>query len=433
LKRESPLNNTFALVLERLVSATASFLATFVVARYLLPEHFGQLSFLLALVSLLGPLMALGLNSLLTSELLKRPIDQQDIIGTAIFLRLSCGLVVAVVSTLAAYPLIENWHLFAMLVFSSIWGAFSVIDFWLQANLANQYAALLRVGSVLFVSVLRFCAVWMGAGLHVFVLFCCLDFCVVGFGYILLYKKFSNGGQNLRISRDEICKLLNDSKWLFFSGIAAMIYLKVDQVMLGVLLDNKAVGIYSGAVKLSEVWYFIPAALMTAYFPRLLQTRVSNRTEYLAEIQKLNDVLFIIAFIIAFTVTCSADWLVNLVFGTAFSESASILVIHVWAAIFVFMRALLSKWLISENFLRLSFLSQTAGAIANILLNLFLIPLYGALGAAYATLISFALAGFFILFIFPDLKPMALVVTRTLLLPYRVLNRCGKFHRQWRW
>ena len=116
-------------------------------------------------------------------------------------------------------------------------------------------------------------------------------------------------------------------------------------------------------------------------------------------------------------------------FGETYAESVPILVTHVWAGVFVFMRALLSKWLIAEDLLKLSMLSQVLGALVNIILNLKLIPVYGPVGAAYATLISQAVAGYLVLFLHRDLWPMAMVVTRSIFLPIRLAQKGRGLYR----
>ena len=124
-----------------------------------------------------------------------------------------------------------------------------------------------------------------------------------------------------------------------------------------------------------------------------------------------------------------ASWLLPLLFGPSYADSIPVLTVHIWVGLFVFMRALLSKWLITENLLKLSMVTQLSGAVANVILNLWLIPLYGAVGAAYATVISYAVAGYLILFLHRDLWPMAIVVTKSFLLPYRLLARGRRLYQ----
>jgi len=68
--------------------------------------------------------------------------------------------------------------------------------------------------------------------------------------------------------------------------------------------------------------------------------------------------------------------------------------VHIWASVFVFLGVAQSPWDISENFLKLALYRTVAGAIANVVINLFLIPRYAALGAAIATVVSYAISSF---------------------------------------
>ena len=75
-----------------------------------------------------------------------------------------------------------------------------------------------------------------------------------------------------------------------------------------------------------------------------------------------------------------------------YAAAAPILVIHTWASIFVFMGVAGTQWLVMENLQIFSLEKTLLGALSNIGLNLILIPEYGAVGAAYATLISYAIS-----------------------------------------
>lgn len=419
-----PLHNTFWLLAEKILVLALSFGVTLAIARHLLPESFGRLSYWLALVSLTGPMMALGLNSLITRELLLRPSDSDVVVGSALSLRCVAGLVVATLAALIGYQMLPKdaaW-LLALLLFGSTSNAALVIDFWLQAQMANRQGALLRLALLLLCSALRLAAVEADAEIEVFVYLLAGEYLLAAIGYFIVYHRLGGGLRRLRPSFAESQQLISDSRWLLLSGIAAVLYLKIDQVMLALMIGEHAVGIYAIAAKFSEVWYFVPAALVTAYFPQLILRRKQDSAGYALDIQKLNDALFSIALALALVISISADWLLPKLLGDAYREVASVLQVHIWAAILVFMRALLSKWLISENLLRLSLMSQFAGALSNILLNAYLIPLYGPLGAAYATVFSYFIAGYGILFFNRKLWPMAWVITRSLLLPFRLIQ-----------
>tara|TARA_B100000780_G_scaffold270333_1_gene230004 strand:- start:19280 stop:20530 length:1251 start_codon:yes stop_codon:yes gene_type:complete len=407
-----------------MVYLAVSLAITVALARYLEPSQFGGLSYLLALVALFMPFMSMGLNSIVSRELLLRPDDVDQIIGSSLFIRLvaSVSVTLIVVSASSFYLSDDNTMFFSILMISSIASAAQVIDFWLQAQLANRYAVFLRLLVLVFFSLIRIVAIYKAADFSLFVYLIAFELAATGLLYLMIYQRLSGRLLRLRITFEEIKGLWRDARWLLMSGIAAIIYLKIDQVMLGIMLDNYAVGVYAAAARISEVWYFIPAAIITSFFPQLVKTRIENVDTYGRDLQKLNDALLVLSISVAIAVSSSSSWLLPLLFGEAYIDSVSILVVHVWVAVFVFMRSLLSKWLLIENLLKLSMASQILGAVVNVCLNYYLIPLHGPLGAAYATVVSYSVAAYIVLFLHPRLWVMAVIITRSFLLPLRLLK-----------
>ena len=427
MKINPPLKSTAWLLLEKAVYLLISFVVTVALARYLQPTQFGNLNYLLALIALFLPIMSVGLNSIVSRELLLRPAAADKIMGSSLFLRFiaSVSVVLVVVGFSGTYLAGDNQILFAILMVASVASAGQTIDFWLQAKLANHYAVLMRLLVLIGFSLMRLFAIYETAKFPVFIYLIAAELTITGLLYLVIYQRLSGRLLELKINSGEIKRLWRDSRWLLMSGIAAVIYLKIDQVMLGVMVDNYAVGVYAAAARVSEVWYFIPAAIVTSFFPKLVRNKQVAAATYQVDIQKLNDILLIFAVSIAVLMTIIGDDLVAWLFGPSYSESSPIVLVHIWGAVFVFMRELFSKWLLAESLLTFSLLSQGLGALANVALNYFLIPTYGALGAAYATVISYSIAGYLVLFIHPKLWPMARVITRSFLLPLR-FARYGK-------
>ena len=141
-----------------------------------------------------------------------------------------------------------------------------------------------------------------------------------------------------------------------------MIYLRIDIVLLERLRGVEEAGIYAVAARLSEVWYMVPVALMGAVFPALWSRR-SDGPAYQRSLQGSLDALFAVALALAVFLQFAGRPLVHLLFGTAFSASTPVLQIHIWAGMFIFMRALLSRWLLAEDLLRFSLVTHVAGAV----------------------------------------------------------------------
>ena len=186
-------------------------------------------------------------------------------------------------------------------------------------------------------------------------------------------------------------------------------------------------GVYAVASKVSEVWYVIPVLLSASMFP-MLWSRRQRREGYERSLQAGLDALFAIAFTIALLTQWLSGPLIHALFGAAYDGAVPVLELHIWGGIFIFMRSLLSRWLLAEDLLRYSLLTHFTGATVNVVANWLLIPRYGATGAAGATVLSYAVASWLALFLARATRPMAFMMTRALLLPFRwsaLARYCG--------
>jgi O-antigen/teichoic acid export membrane protein len=102
---------------------------------------------------------------------------------------------------------------------------------------------------------------------------------------------------------------------------------------------------------------------------------------------------------IALLITFSSDWIINFLFGSAYLPASRVLSISIWAGIFVFLGVASGQYLLAENYTKISFIRTFVGACVNLFLNLLLIPIFKIEGAAIATLLSYFIAVFFIVFI----------------------------------
>jgi len=162
--------------------------------------------------------------------------------------------------------------------------------------------------------------------------------------------------------------------------------------MLGQMVGDEAIGIYSAAVRVSEVWYFIPTTIVASVFPVILKARNSSEEQYYKKLQHLFDLMLWLSISIALPMTFLSETVVMVLFGEAYLAASSTLSIHIWASVFVFLGVANSKWFIAENRQVLSFYRTTAGAFTNVLLNFLFIPRFQEIGAATATVVSYAIA-----------------------------------------
>jgi len=212
----------------------------------------------------------------------------------------------------------------------------------------------------------------------------------------------------------------------------ATLYMRVDQVMLGYMYEDKSVlGVYAAAITLSSIWYFIPMAVIASSNPIIMRAKLGKPSRYAEYVQDLFTVTAWIGIGFSTLIAACADLLVWLVYGSEFSEAASILRISVFAGVFALLGSARGAWLVCEGLQRYSLWYIGGGAIVNICLNLYLIPIMGAHGAALATLVAQAAAVLLIPSLFRETRVStkmmvrALSIRRAYLLVQRVLRGPG--------
>jgi O-antigen/teichoic acid export membrane protein len=112
--------------------------------------------------------------------------------------------------------------------------------------------------------------------------------------------------------------------------------------------------------------------------------------------EDLFRVLLLVAAAMALPISLLSRPLAELLFGPEFRDTGPVLSVHVWAGVFVALGIASSQYLVLEDLVRISAQRTLVGAVLNIVLNLLWIPRYGALGCAWATLISYAVASVFL-------------------------------------
>jgi PST family polysaccharide transporter len=426
--------NTGWLFAERILRMGLSLVVLVWLARHLGPEQFGTYNYAIAFVLLFSELTTLGLNAILVRDIVNNPEDSDEIVGTAFVMRLFGGLLSLALSFTLISLLRPDDLLMRLLVtivaFGTIFRAFEVIDYYFQSRVESKYVVMAKVAAFVATSASTVLLILANASLPAFVAVKAAEYVLTGVGLALMYRYKSNLLSAWRFSFDRGKSLVKQSWPLILSGFGAIVYLKVDQVMLGEMIGEAAVGIYAVAAQLSEVWYFIPLAIATSVFPSLLKSKQASPEAYHGKLQSLYDFLVILALVITVPVAALSTPLVTMLYGEVYREAGGILAIHIWASLFIFMRAALSKWLIAEGLFIFSLVTHGLGAITNVLINLMLIPLYGGTGAAIATVISYAAASYLALFFHPKTWIAARMMTLALLLPLRSLAKVRALVRQ---
>lgn len=418
--------NTSWLFSDKIISLGIGFIVTVIVTRYLGPERFGMLSYAISLTALFASASHMGLGGLVVREIVKNKEERSVILGTSLALKMIGALLGYALLMLYAYKsegwLTENFYLILLVSTTMLVLPFSgIITFWFESQVQGKYISVAQLSGALSGAALKVLFVVLGASLTYFAFAHIVQSLITGALLLFLFQKRSIFSiASWKFSVDKAKELLASGWVIFLGSFFAVIYLKIDQVMLRWMVGDTAVGVYSVASTMSEVWYFIPTAIVASFFPRLIELKKEDSGLYHKKLQQIFDILFIIALAVAIAVNLLAPHLIGLLFGAVYQDAGAILVIHVWAALFVFMRAALSKWILVENLLVFSMITQGFGALVNVILNFYLIPLFGGQGAAIATLISYATASYFSLLVTPKSREVFVMMSRAMLSPVRL-------------
>ena len=401
--------NTSWLMGHRMLSMVVALFVGVYVARYLGPVRFGLLSYAGSFVGLFTALATLGLDGIMVRELVKTPERRDEVLGTAFWLKAG-GAILMWVAIAAAIPFTHNDTqtniLIIIIAFAVIFQAFNVIDFNYQAEVKSKYVVYAQIVSLVISSITKLVFVWIAAPLVWFACVFLLDAVVRAMGLFAMYLQNTGKVWHWEWRWQTAKELLRDSWPLILSGMAVVIYMRIDQVMIKEMLGAKEVGLYAVAARLSEAWYFVPMAITQSLFPSIVKSKRQSEHIYNVRMQKLHDLIVWLAIFIALLSIFFSNLLVNMLFGIEYEESGNVLAIHMWIGVFVAAAIVRGKELLVENALYLITISTALGGVLVILLNYVFIPVYGINGAAGSTLGARIIAYFLIPIVFNKYKKL---------------------------
>lgn len=408
---------SFDKILRLSIGAVVGILAT----RYLGPERYGTLAYAGSIASLSGAFIGLGLDQIIVRDLSISNKKENELLGTSFILKLSGGVIAYVLSILALFILQSDSTIFTLVSIiglSLIFRAFDVLQFYFQSQIKAKFLVISRNIAFSITTVLKLFFILFKMNVFFFGLLISLELFIAGLFFIYFYsiqgKSILRWNFNFSTSRI----LLVESWPLILGSIAATIYFNIDQIFIANLLNNKQVGYYAAALRLSEIWYFIPSAIHISLLPTLTKIANENKEIFYKRFAQVCAYTFSFALVFALTISLSANKLILLIYGKDFSSAGSILAIHAWTLVVIFIGIMASLYTMIFHLQKISLIYNIVIAILNILLDWYLIPHFNAVGAAYATLIAYTIGNYLILFFLPSTKDIAILITKTIINPF---------------
>lgn len=386
--------NTGWMFIGQFFSLLISFFVGAAVARYLGPANYGVYNYALSFVGLFSFIAPLGVDAILYRELISQPQKRDELMGTAFRLKLIGGVIAFLAASVSAYFLEADFLVkLIVLVFSIsfIFQAFNVSYTFFNSRVQSLKNVKVQTLAVLFSAVLKIIVIVSFKGVIWLALAALIESIIISVGAVYFYRQ---KGYRLRAwtFNPALAKKIISVSWLLLlSSAAALVYQKVDQVMVGRFLGNEAVGFYAVAAKLSEIWYFIPGIICGSLFPAIVNAKKTDPTLYQNRLKKLYRLMFFLALLIAFPLAVFSWPITVMIFGADYAASAPVLSVYAWSSLGFFLTTAINQALTSENRLRIIFLINLLMMLVNVFLNYLLIPRLGLSGAAWATTISYLL------------------------------------------
>jgi len=386
-------------------------------ARYLGPEKFGLLSFAGALVAIFAGLATLGLGEILIRDLVRHPERKEHIIGTSFVLQFAagCACFLALFVTARFARPGEPGTLMVVLIVGAILfvSPLATIRNWFLSQVSYKYVVLAENSASLAVSAVRALLILAAASVVAFAWATVAEVVLMAFGLIVMYIRTGNT-IDWKFRRKIAVSQLRET-WPLAAGLLAYtLYGRVDQVMLGQMLGDAKVGVYAAAVRVAELWLFIPPAISSSFFPSLVSAREANPDEYRRRLQQLFNLMVVLGVGASVVLSFSANWIVGLLFGSEYSDAGPVLQIYSWAGIFVGFAWMGERYLVIEGLQRLVMYRHLIGAIINVTANWLLIPTFGLVGAAWASIATYAIANYLVDVLDPRTRPMFTQKSRAL-------------------
>ena len=414
------LKDMFWTYLENIVRLSTTFAVGIYVARYLGPHQYGLFNYSISFIGFFSMFASLGLGAIVVRELVESKTEHNTILGTVFVLKIS-GTIVALIFLSLALQFNNNSPTECLFIYTLSCGLFidshnNVLKSYFESKALMRCTAIATFTATVIVSCLKILLVFLCKDLIYFIALNVSNHVIIAVVLIAFYHK--KGGNMLawRFKFTTAIFFLNSTFFLLFGNLASLVFIQIDQIMLKEIVDATANGYYSLATRFINLWYFLPMIITKSIFPAIIKVKKESETLFNIRIQQWLDFSGILGTAIAVFMGMISPLLISTILGNKYTETGAILQIYAWTAPFMLISMPVSKALLTQNILHISFIRHLLGATINIALNFLWIPIGGGKGAALASVVSMMIAYYFSNLLFASTRKYFWMQTKALLL-----------------
>jgi O-antigen/teichoic acid export membrane protein len=375
----------------KVINMILSFFVSLATARYLGPANLGSIKYVAAYVSFFSSITSLGLSVIVIKEVASEKEDANCVVWTGVFLR----FVTAVASTIAVVAffavaksddplLLPIAALESLAILAS---AFDTFMYWFQGKLLGKYVSIAGVIAYLAMSLYRLYLLARGADILWFAFATSVDTLVLALVLTIFYIR--ENGFHPCVSLPLGKRLLKQSYHYMISGLIAILYSRIDQIMLGEMLDSTSVGLYGAALDIAGYWGMIPSAFIQSISPILYKNAAEDHGIFRKRLRQSYAGIWFLNVCWSVGISVFSRWVIRLLYGAEYLGAKNALVIVVWYSGIASLGSLTQVYLATENKNKYVNYFAVAGLVTDVVLNALLIPRFGIEGAAVATLATY--------------------------------------------
>lgn len=398
--------NASWLIFGRIAQMIISFFVGILTARFLGPSNYGLIGYAGAYTAFFMAFCTLGINSILVKEFVLKPDNEGEIIGTTLILRvissfLSSILIIIIVSIVDVGEK-TTLYVVALCSIGTVFHVFEVFNYWFQAKLQSKVTAAASLLAYTVTAIYKVILIVTGKSVYWFAFATSIDYICIAIVLLIAYFKF--GGKKLRFSFLCAKDLLKQSYHFILSSLMVSIYGQTDKLMLKQMISETEVGYYSTATAICSMWCFVLTAIIDSFYPSIIEASEKDEALFKKRNKQLYAMIFYISVFVSVIFFIFSPLIIKILYGNEFLPAVNPLRIVTWYTAFSYLGVARNAWIVCEKRQKYLKYLYALAAVANIILNLIFIPLFGASGAAIASLISEALVSVILPFSIKDLR-----------------------------
>lgn len=406
-KKKRALTNIAWAISGKIVSLTGVLVVGIIVARYLGKEQYGIMNYVISFVAIFQVFADFGLDFIQIREESKHPAHKNKIIGTTFTLKLFFAiltlLAILIITTLSEHD--GRIRCYIMIY------ALSVIlnTSWVSRNhftsiVWNEYVVKTEISRTLIGMAIKIAFVLLHLPLIWFIVSLVIDSILLAVGYTASYIRKIDSIRKWNFDRDLAVFMLKQSFPLLLSGAAIVVYNRIDQMMIGKMIDQSHLGVYSVAVRFTELLVFVPTIIAQTISPILVEVRQKDAARYEELSRVFMNVTVSVCILLAIFTSLLSYPIVRFTFGRMYIEAASVLSILAFKVVGDALSQTSGQLMIIEGIQKYASIRNIIGCVTCVGLNLIFISRYGIHGVAYVAIITILVSGTLADFIIPSYR-----------------------------